>query len=266
MPKTGGSTFNGIVRRVYDSDRLYATPDVVLSRYGDDWKQIPDKERWQFARDSFASLPESEKRDLDAVLGHLWFGWHELTERPCRYVTFLRHPVHRFISYYNYIRDHQGHPVSEKIQAENLDLRGFMDDQELSELPGNQQTKFLTGDFSPDSDTLEQAAENLEGHFLFIGLTEHFDADLLRLSELLDWPQPYYTRRNASRKHASLGELDAREVREIIERNQLDMALYELVKARRDDRKGPRIRIFQTMNWLRDTTIGRRLRRVASIR
>ena len=260
MPKTGGSTLNGIVRRMYDSDRLYATPDVILDRYGSSWKQVPDKERWKFARDSFAALPDSKIQNLDAVLGHLWFGWHELTERPCRYVTFLRHPAHRFISYYNYIRDHRGHPVSEKIQTENLDLQGFMDDQELSELPENQQTKFLTGDFNPDLKTLEQATKNIEDHFLLVGFTEHFDADLLRPSQLLDWPQPYYSRRNTSRAHVSLSDLDVGLVHEIIRQNQLDMALYESVKARRDARSTTRTGTFQILNWLRDLLVARRFR------
>jgi len=237
MPKTGGTTLNQIVRRVYDDDSLYATPDVITEHYGDEWWEFDYEERWQFARDSFADLPESEKQNLDAVLGHLWFGWHELTDRSCQYVTFLRNPVHRTISAYNYNRD-----------RDNKTVGGFEEFLEES-FSSNFQTKFLTGNFSPDPESLEQAIQNIENHFLLVGLTEHYDEDLIHLSELLGWSFPYYNRANTSEKHVTLKDLDAGTISKIIEVNELDISLYKYVTMNRSDRNHQfRARAFQMLN------------------
>ena len=261
MPKTGGTTLNSIIRNMYDHERLYATPEVIIEHYGRDWKQAPPKERWQFARDTFASLPESEKKDIDAVFGHLWFGWHKATERSCRYVTFLRHPVHRFVSYYNYMRNLDNHPVAEKIQTLNMDFEDFLKERELSNLPSNQQIKFLTGDFDPTLHTLKRAVENVKNHFLFVGLTEYFDADLLHLAKLAGWSTPYYTRQNTSRKKITASDLEPAVVHKIMQMNSLDMALYEHVKSSRSYRKSGQTRIFQILNRLHSTSVAQHLRR-----
>jgi len=232
MPKTGGTTLNHLIHRNYMPERTFTVPNAVMETYGDNWKKIPTMERWQLARDKFAALPEVKKQEIDAIVGHMWFGWHELTNSSCQYVTFLRNPVRRFISHYNFIRNLKGHPISEEIQRRSLKLEDFLE-EEVFQSFDNFQTKLLSGNFQPTLASLNKAIQNLENHFIFVGFTESFDSDLIQVSRLLGWKYPYYKRLNVSQKHADIKSLKPEVIHEIINRNQLDIALYEYVLTRK---------------------------------
>jgi len=255
MPKTGSRTLRDIVYAQYGSERVFSGSKVISERF-EDWKQVPERERWSYARTQLAKRLEGEGgAPLEAVTGHMWYGWHELTDRPSQYVVFLRHPVRRYVSFYNHIRDMKGHPCGELIRPEDLGLGEFLnrEDLELPVLQSNLQVKLLTGDFDPTSQTLAKAVENLRTDFLHVGLTETFDADLLCISNKLDWATPYYARRNTSTKYVSVDDLSTPVLERLIRKNSLDMALYEHVRTARSDRKkGREVRIFQFMNQIRN--------------
>ncbi len=257
MPKTGGTTLNEVVRGQYESDRIFDLSDVVLSRYGKEWKHVPNKERWKTSRRAFIDLSESKKLKLDAVIGHLWFGVHDYTDVPCQYVTFIRHPVRRYISYFNFIHGLDGHSPTEEVRKHDLSLAAFLEKRSLSKTAENQQVKFLTGDFSPDVESLERALENIDGCFLHVGLTERFDRNLIQIAESLGWDIPLYTRRNVSEKKTKVSELDPLVMNEIISRNELDMALYECIRSQCSERTKVKTGLFRIVNYLRDTSLGR---------
>jgi hypothetical protein len=193
----------------------------------------------------------------------MWYGWHELTDRPSKYITYLRHPVRRYISFYNHIREQDGHPCSEIIRRDDLGLEEFINREnlELPKLQENLQTKLLTGNFAPTVETLRQAVENLRTHFL-VGLTESFDADLLHIAGQVGWSTPLYRRRNISKKHVSVEELDASLIHEIAQCNHLDIALYEYVRANRArPEKGIGHYTFQAMQVVRNFSPVSRVRR-----
>jgi hypothetical protein len=123
---------------------------------------------------------------LDAVIGHLWFGGYDYTDVPCQYVTFIRHPVRRYISYFNFIHGLDGHSPTEEVRKHDLSLEAFLEKRSLSKTAENQQVKFLIGDFSPDVDSLERELENIDECFLHVGLMYKFDRNLIQIAESLE--------------------------------------------------------------------------------
>ena len=74
---------------------------------------------------------------------HIPYGLHLFTNREVKYITFLRDPIERAISYYYFIQDQDPtyyiHP--ERIYSENLTIAEFYQLKKFQ----NWQTRFLAG-------------------------------------------------------------------------------------------------------------------------
>jgi len=235
MPKTGGSTLGRIVKREYSEDNIFCIPNVIKKKYGKSWKKVSNKERWKFALHEFESLGSKVHQNLDIVFGHMWYGWHKYTDRTCRYITFLRNPLARFVSHYNYLFDQRGNPDSEKIRSSHQNFKGFVKSNIANRI-SNFQTKLLSGNESPTALSVESALQNIEENFLHVGLTESFDSDLLYIADVLGWNIPIYRRVNVSKKHVSLGSLSGEEMFGVAKKNVLDTSLYESIRNRKDSK------------------------------
>lgn len=141
-------------------------------------------------------------RPMTVVGGHavaLWSGFHEL--EPVRYFAFLREPLARAASHYQF------HLTTE---ADPLDWDAW--------LAWNLQHNHQTRAFSRDSDAAEAIAA-VERHGVFLGLLEEFDASLLMLRRLVAPDlNPAYVRTNVARDRSAAADLLADPVR----RSQLE--------------------------------------------
>jgi hypothetical protein len=124
IPKTAGSTLSEIVLRQYK-------PRQVI------WLRQP---RIADSAAEFANLPDERKRAMRFILGHVGYGLHELTPNRCTYVTVLREPVDRVVSYYYYILRTPVHFMHE--ETKKLTLKEFAASQ-ISNKVSNGQTKYL---------------------------------------------------------------------------------------------------------------------------
>lgn len=233
LPKAAGTTLKSIIRRQYDPDNTFVVDDVVIDAYGETgWKSIPARVRWERARSTFDALPESKKWEINAVMGHMWFGWHEITPRPCVYVTILREPIERTISHYRYIRRMPDHPLSERIRKEGVSLHDFVE-MRLARRFENVQTKFLTGDFDPDEKAVDKALSNLDAYFSVAGTLSTFDVDLLRIADKMGWSSlPVYQRRNTAPSQTRVNEVDPATLSLIEEHNALDLRVFDHIQRR----------------------------------
>lgn len=230
IPKTGSTTLKKIALKKINGKK-FVVSDEVYKMYGEKWNQVEAHKRWKRAFEKFKGIKHKYKNNYKCIVGHTFFGVHDSIE-DFQYITFLRDPVKRFISLYNYFYDKKGSIIYRYIHEYSLSFAEFIRHNICGKWE-NQQVKFVAGDFSPDRNTLEKARKNIENDFAFVGLTEHFDGDLLRLSEILNWSIPYYVRRNASKNHISINNISEQDIYEIQRRNKLDMALYRFVKSRR---------------------------------
>ena len=113
-----------------------------------------------------------------------------------RYVTMLRDPVDRVLSAYHYSKSFDRSDAFRVIQENNMDVVEFAEQYGGSWLI-NGQTKILAGaepqTSLSDEELYLNALNNIENHFLYVGLLESFDRSLIHLQKVLNWSTPYYT-------------------------------------------------------------------------
>ena len=163
---------------------------------------------------------------LRAVPGAWGFGGHsvrtnqgyaEAIGQPVRYVTFLRDPVARYISHFNYQRNVMGIPWSLDDYLQEPRFRNW-----------------LTRRFAGQED-LEEAKRVLREDMAFVGFVERFDESLVLMRQRLEMGDfdPRYERKNASpnpgyQRDPRLSEPDVRRRMEAM--NALDMELVEYAR------------------------------------
>jgi len=222
IPKTGGSTLYKILERQYT------------------WAQTLRLESSQIAR--FKALPAVDRERYRLIEGHLHFGLHRFIPRASTYITFLRRPVERVLSFYYYARSTPDHYLYPLLATERLDLKALLARELTMELC-NEQTRLLAGDEWEDPERVvtqaafERAKANLRSYFRVVGLLEEFDASLLLLRRAFDWHLPFYVKENVTKEKPDNTCLDV-ETRKLVEdANRLDLELYEYARNLFDEQR-----------------------------
>ncbi|URM31155.1 MULTISPECIES: sulfotransferase family 2 domain-containing protein [Bacillaceae] len=211
IPKTAGTSMRKTIENQYNIHQ-------IRSYYAG----------YQDAYNKLKGTPQSELSSVKWVQGHFRFGLHEAISHPVQYITMLRHPVDRVISYYYFLRENPRHPLYK--QANSLNLKEFIMDEDGIIQDGiyNLQTKMISGDGTP---SIEKAKKNIEEHFLMVGITERFNESLAIMRKKLGWNVPYNHKHNVTRTRPKMAQVPA-EVRKLIEqKNEIDFQLYEYGKA-----------------------------------
>lgn len=228
VPKTAGTTMN----------------TLLVTQYGQGHVAfLHESNPWSTER--LVQLCNAEDSPIKAISGHFPFGIHQLIDRPCTYFTFLRHPIEMLVSMYYYIRRTPVVPTHEKVLT--MSFREFAESPELEHLTTNLQTKYVTGmpnrfehqsghqylswDPGPYPPDLALAKEHLERFFSFVGITERFHESLTPLAKLFGWnKEVLLCYENATRNRPQVSELDPDAIELLIQKNQLDIQLYEFAQ------------------------------------
>jgi hypothetical protein len=215
IPKTGGSTLSKILEHHYSRAQTVTLDGPKIAR--------------------FKTLPAAERGRYRLIQGHLHFGVHRFIPRASTYITFLRRPVERVLSFYHYARSTPDHYLYPLLATERLDLKTLLARELTLELC-NEQTRLLAGDGWEDPQrvvtraALERAQANFRSHFRIVGLLEEFDASLLLLRRAFDWQLPFYVKENVTKGKPDNTSLDV-ETRKLVEdANGLDLELYEYAR------------------------------------
>jgi hypothetical protein len=171
-------------------------------------------------REVLTSIREQEPR-LSAIALNLPVGVHRKLDRGVTYVTLLRAPVDRCVSYWYW--------AHKKRETGNLwaTLQAGIGHGELPLQFRNDQTRFLsgTGDVDLTRDHLELAKRTIVERFAFVGAVERFDESRRVLAERLGWA-------DAGRYHLNRGDrtdpglLPASALDLFATANALDQELY----------------------------------------
>jgi hypothetical protein len=220
IPKAAGQTLSQVIVRHFDPATVFAI--------GRPNSQFIEKVK---------GLSDSEQAKIRLIKGHMPFGLHEYLLRPSTYITMLREPVDRAISYYYFALHTPDHYLHETLQSKRMSLREFV----LNGLPtelDNGQTRLLSGIGNSvgvgecDLETLERAKQNLVSHFAVVGFAERFDETLLLLRSVFGWRNLYYARLNVTRNRPSKDAVDQETLEAIMRSNELDRHLYEWARER----------------------------------
>ncbi len=208
--------------------------------------QICPPQTWQ----QFLTLPRTDLAQYRLFRGHLLAFSQWLPTRPW-IVTFLRDPVERTLSTYDYIRRNDRHRLHRS--AMTMDLETFLHDPDTTGTVRDLQTRWILANALPcDSlkdmeaqvaelglDPLTTARRQLDS-YAFVGLVERFDASVQRLMDVLGWPlfdwmtEHSGDRVNVSEDRVRREDLSSGVLDRILELTSLDRALHETALAHFD--------------------------------
>jgi Sulfotransferase family len=214
IPKTAGTSLREIVRRNYPGDRcvfVYSLEPAYLQ-----------------------TLQRDVER-AEAVFGHFSFGFHDLFGVEARYVTVLRNPIDRVVSFFRHEAKHDDNEYYRQI-ADGMTLKDLLRSEQCHQV-NNHMVRIITGhtDFSTTHDVrlLRQAEANLESHFDAVGIAEQMDRTVELIGGRLGWPRRslgWARRSKVERLNVDLDSpsfvLDESTRAEIERFNTLDLELY----------------------------------------
>lgn len=213
LPKTGGTTLRDVVVRQFRGQRAF--------RFDGSGRE----------RAHFAGLSQAERDSFPLIEGHLYYGVHSQLTRPAHYITMLRDPVERVLSYYWFVLRTPSHYAHARF-TELRTLREAIEQTRNPELD-NFQVRLLSGASSigvPKGGMtramLEAAKANLSG-FAVVGLTERFEESLALLAVRFGWRDLVYHRFKRANNRPAAADLDPETVRLVRRANGLDAELYD---------------------------------------
>ena len=197
---------------------------------------FPDNARVGSVRSVF------KNRRSDFLHGHCPHGLHFVADHDVKYLTFLREPVDRAVSYYYFIKDLERvdlfprHPIRD--YADSVTIVEFFQNPKFS----NFQTRFLAGQVYHraypwlhksrrfQERMLASAKRNLDSCIAF-GIKEEYEESVEVMKAALRSPEYVDVRcYSKTRKRPSIDEINSlnpRIVPELEELNSLDRRLYE---------------------------------------
>lgn len=208
IPKCAGTTLHAIIERNYEPEEIFTVPSVSWS-----------DQNFRALRDEW---PQEKKDKIKVVKGHMLYGWHEAFQGDeYTYITLLRKPIERVISYYMYVRSSTGHYMHGNAQS--MRLEEFVSSGVTIET-SNHMTRHIACGLSWNA--LARAKKNLE-RFSVVGFTESFDDGYRQMAQRFGWSIEPYKRLNTTPLKTGVGD----ETLEIIaEHNRLDIELYQYAR------------------------------------
>lgn len=212
LPKNAGTTFYRILNRYFSPSENF---------------HIGWNENNVGNLDEFTQLPESRRANIHLLTGHFMFGLHEYLLGTSDYITFLRKPVERTISFYNYVKRDPHNRLHNEAKIKSLyEFVTQVKDYDVV----NGQIRKLSGINSNENEMFQLALENIESHFSFVGLQEKFDESLVVLGNHYHWKRLYYKKENVSKNGVKVSDIDHRTIDAIKELNGGDIELYEIME------------------------------------
>jgi len=224
IKKTAGSTLKFILRNQFHPRTILTIHNNTLVK---DFNDILYKD--------FLDLPAERKQNIRFMRGHFAFGIHEYLPHPFTYLTMLRDPIERAISWYYYFKEN---PHSQEYKNYVSQSAGFEDFINKGYCGDNTQTIMLLSkkqldDYPDDKDRVEIALQNIENNFSHFGFAEKFDESLILMKKTYNWKYlPLYTVENVTKNRPRASELPTSVTDAILEHNRADVTLYEKLSAK----------------------------------
>jgi len=223
IPKTGGTTLNGLLRGYFGPRILSVIPAKGTVYTYDDLKR--DLKYF---------------KNVQCFSGHSMRPYIDFKEHEFRWFTFLREPYERYISHYI-------HQKTNRNKNYNMDLIRWGQTYKRS----NWQVRWIAGE-----ESFDKAIELLETKFSFVGITEELITSLLYFQSDLELPNFYKPQspKNLSRRPNLKKYLLAKDsgyLEFIAQQNSLDKKLYQYFVQKNSLKQRPRITEYLVDNYPR---------------
>ena len=223
IPKTAGTTLRHIIQSQFKPNNVFEFYYLKAQP-----SRVPQ------GIEKYNNLSEAQKKAIEFVSGHAGFGLHEFIPRPCTYITVLRNPVERVVSYYYSLLRNKNKIVENKTLEDFIQTYGRVHNEMtcfLSGLTLKAQLQDPSIDVKAkqfDRETLEIAKNNLKKHYAVFGFVERFDETCILLKRILGWNiSPLYVRKNVSKQQNWTDNLPKHTLNLIEKFNELDFQLYD---------------------------------------
>jgi len=208
IPKSAGSTFNYIMKRIYQ-DQVYEEKSV------------------------FNHVVELDATKIDsrykAVFGHFDSSFINNDHEEVVIVSFLRDPIDRILSgYYNILRDSRN-PIHKEVTK--MSLLDYVESGILKDID-NGQVRRIAGIYDEveygkvDEKHYLKAIEIISAKNYFVGISELFDESLILLRNKMNWKNPYYHYIHRGKNKPKKLRIDESVLLKIINQNRYDYLLY----------------------------------------
>jgi hypothetical protein len=217
LHKTGGLSANAVMHRQYIGQR-----GAVIH------KDVPAKTR------ALLDMPQAERDRLTFITGHVYYGIHEIWSSPSSYFTFLREPISRAVSAYNFLGVIPKGLVNPAIRGEfETFLRDprrttYLTTRIAGYVPGRPGELYAESGTAPAD--VYAAAQSHLGEMRVVGITEEFDTTLLLLRRAFGWRNIFYVRRNTTSEKGKVIKLSTELRAELSPLYAHETALYERAK------------------------------------
>ena len=254
IPKNGGMTLHTILNRVFKNESIF---DIKVTN------------NTRLNTDEFIKLPPKKRQEIKLLKGHMLFGLHQHLSGATNYITFLRKPEERLLSFYNYVKKRPKHRLYNTIFGNNLSFYDFVTTVDAGDIH-NAQVRWISGlEHGSEEEMLEQALINIEKHFSFVGLLEQYNASLITLSKLYGWGVPYYKKINVGTYKKKGVLIDEKTKNAIAELNAGDLKLYQIIEkefmTKRPFALGFRLKKLQIANILYSSSKFKAIRKLIKI-
>lgn len=225
IPKAGGTNVSFVSEAIEKINTNFKSHRFPIPRVSD---QSPNRivEDWRGGMQSAeATLKVNPDfcQNINFIRGHFPFGLHALIKKPALYIALIRNPIERELSATNF--DYQRGYV-DKAAAQK-----YLLDQSID----NPQTRLLAGSASMSgactAATLAKAKENIETHFLLVGITEETNDFIQVLASIQNWGPIALCKAQVTGEKVFQKE-SAELVKALSEKHAFDMQLYDWVKDR----------------------------------
>ena len=216
IPKTGGSTFDWILSRNYQLENTFSVIVVDDTRVN---------------TQDFIDLSQNRKNNIHLLKGHMDFGLHYHLKGKTDYITFLRKPEDRIISYYYHVINSPVHRLHDEVINNDMSMYDFVANINQGDV-NNGQVRQISGINDSPNLMLEKALENIENHFSFVGNLEKYNESLVLLKNKYGWKTPYYKVLKKNNLKPNKSSIPLKTLELINELNEADNILYDQINSR----------------------------------
>lgn len=217
IPKTAGTSVNTLLSYQYGHRKNF-------------WHTT--QESWAIAKERFLKHVDICPEHCDLVRGHIPYGWADLTEGDYAYITFVRDPLERAISHYNFAINHGRGIWFDELSSFN-NLEDYLCNGN-SIGHDNYQLRYLSGtDFQQPVNRmcLEKTYLRMQNEELIVGCLSRMRESVVLMSAVLHWRKPIFNLHYNPGPQRAVVDLPKEVEVQFRERNILDYELHDYARS-----------------------------------